>query len=261
MDPEENAAFVNELIRASVLGGLELASRIRAIAPGQKFVRHGTGIRICVCCEDYALRDIPDASIRALNVEFSPVCGPWTVFGTTEEWSLSAGMPVKRVIFMMSSQWDIVAYVNGLLYYLAPSMSDFWDCAIVFEYENALFPSSVKREIKQYATCLDDLILFHRHLRAKKCIADAAKLGFREGLMLKDDDKLYSVLAAADSSLSVGKIPDVFIDEGVLQRNVDARFYPRVAAWIRETNRPYVDEQREALLEKAVQIKATGSRE
>nr|WRQ19880.1 MAG: protein m38 [Herpesviridae sp.] len=228
----DSVVHVMELNAAYAMGMQEFTRKLKEFMTGNVVIVHDTGVIVTVCDLEYEFLGINGTSLQWFQSDFSPLSGPFVVFGVAEEWREAANRPTRQVVFLISSTGDVVGYDRGVMFYVAPGFPEFWTASLIFEYDNAVFPKTVRRYVKQAQDTLEGFVEFYNKLRLQRVLLEVRE--FRECLgtqrvkgatMLKVNNRLSRLLISAASAIAAGFLPMLFSDRSMLQENVAKVFW------------------------------------
>ncbi|AAM00688.1 protein UL38 [Panine betaherpesvirus 2] len=212
---------VGSLIQASTLGKVALRCLVKKFMKRGVRLPHDSGLYVCICDPTYEFLTMNLAKINWLERHCPPLDQELVMFGVIESWEEAAPRPTRQVVLFMTPKWDVFAYESGLLFYLAPSMSQFWHGVIVFEYWNALFPVEVRNHIRQYAQSMDDLLMIYHQLDYEKQVLEARRDKNAVGprTFAKSVNCYVRAILEAERRIREGKMPVAFVDRDSLRAN------------------------------------------
>lgn len=147
------------------------------------------------------------------------------IFGVAEEWKEASNKPTRQVVFMITKGGSVVAYDRGVMFYICPTLQDFWTANIVFEHDNAVFPLAVQKYVKQMYFDLKGFVGFYNRLRLQRVIIESKEKKMKSGRALPlRGNRLMKMLINAATSISHGNIPMIFSDRTTLHNNVNMDF-------------------------------------
>ncbi|AEV80402.1 protein UL38 [Cercopithecine betaherpesvirus 5] len=210
------------LVQASILGPTSLRARVKQLMGRDTRIRHEFGVTVCICDCTYQFLCITPSKISWLERNCPPLQHSLTMFGVIEAWEEAAPRPSRQVVLFMSSNYDIFAYDAGILFYLAPTMSDFWTAPVVFEYWNGIFPLEIRHRVRQYAKTIDDLtVIFHQVYHQRDVLeARRIKNSTTPRTFARFLCGYVRALLDAERRVREGKIPVPFVDRDSLLANV-----------------------------------------
>ncbi|AAK57082.1 T38 [Tupaiid betaherpesvirus 1] len=229
---------IGRLVQASVLGGEALAACVRDMMAQRVRLAHSSGLTVTI--SDAASPRTCWRGLEQVGQRYPPIVGRLTVFGVAGppaapppaagSAAASWEAPCRQMIFLMTDAWDVVVWYNDLLFYVAPSMQEFWVSPIVLEYDNAVFPLSERSYVTQYAGQVDDLIQFYHRLVYEKQVLENRWNRSQEGRICfaKEWNRLQYVLAHGSVVVRRGRLPPMFVDDETLFRHVTNEEYKRL---------------------------------
>ncbi|AEV80744.1 protein UL38 [Aotine betaherpesvirus 1] len=224
-----SCANIGRLIQASILGKTALNAQIRRLMKAKAVLRHDSGLLVSICDITYDLLILDHVKKAWLERSCASIIGQeLIVFGVAEEWETASRYPSRQVVFLITPKWDVFVYQGGILFYLAPTMSDFWHCAIVMEYWNAVFPKPLYVHVRPYCHSMDDLLkVYHAYDLERQVMAARNEKCTRTGrkTFAKSVNGVIRSLLESYRSIEVGKIPSLFVERGSLYENANIQFF------------------------------------
>ncbi|QQL09679.1 Ba64 [Baboon cytomegalovirus] len=213
---------IGYLVQASILGPTALRAQVKKLMARETRIQHEFGVTVCVCDCTYPFLCITVSKIAHLERNCPPLQHGLTMFGVIEAWEEAAPRPSRQVVLFMSDNYDIFAYDAGILFYMAPTMSDFWTAPVVFEYWNGIFPLEIRHRVRQYAKTIDDLIVIYHQVYHQRDVLEARRLKNHNSPRTFARFLCGYVRALLDAERRVreGKIPVPFVDRDSLMLNV-----------------------------------------
>ncbi|AEV80899.1 protein UL38 [Saimiriine betaherpesvirus 4] len=226
---QSSSTDIGRLIQASVLGKTALNAQIRRLMKSQTVLLHDSGLQISICDLTYELLIINQAKKTWLERScFSVVGQELIVFGVAEEWNSASKYPSGQLVFMITTKWDVFVYHGGLLFYLAPTMSDFWHCAIVMEYWNAVFPRPLYVHVKPHCRSVDELIKMYHVFELERQVLLARKDKCEKTgkkTYAKSVNGIIRSIVESYKNIESGKIPCLFVERSALYANANVLFF------------------------------------
>lgn len=237
----QSALYVGELVQSSIVGFGSLRSKIREYMRNRVTVRHKSGMRVLICDSTYSFLTFTPCSREWIRATYPPLNEDMIVFGVSEIWRPDSQSPSRQIVFMITERWDVLAFNGGVMFYVAPSMRQFWCSPIYLEYENAIFPSTMRSHVKQKAQDMDELIVTYHVYDLQKNIMDAnrSRCGFVKDEASKYVNKVYSALREGERVINEIGLPPVFVDKLSLMVNCTSAFFTSfMSKWIEYNNGP-----------------------
>ncbi|AFK83857.1 B38 [miniopterid betaherpesvirus 1] len=233
---------IGELVQASILGRDKLELKVREYMLSNTVVRHVSGIRVTICDLGYRYLMLDAVTKTRLGTHYPPVKGDLAVFGVSDEWRAASELPSRQIVFLISQQWDVYAFNGGVLFYVAPTMQQFWISTIVLEYENAIFPVNVHDRVRPFCRSIDELIMFYHRVALHKSAYEMLKTKEPEQIRLDvEKNRFYIMFQEIECAIQRGLLPPLFTNCGILRLNCDASFYVlHLSRWIMQNNNPVV---------------------
>ncbi|AKI12278.1 protein UL38 [Human betaherpesvirus 5] len=212
---------VGGLIQASALGKVALRYAVRRLMKRGARLRHDSGLYVCICDPSYEFLQMNLSKISWLERHCPPLDQELIMFGVIEAWEEASRRPTRQLVLFMTPKWDVFAYDSGILFFLAPSMAQFWHGAIVLEYWNALFPVEVRSHVRQHAHTMDDLVMVFHQLDYEKQVLEARRDKNTEGprTFAKSVNSYVRAILESERRIREGKIPMTFVDRDSLRAN------------------------------------------
>ncbi|AAZ80564.1 Rh64 [macacine betaherpesvirus 3] len=219
---QQNQMDIGSLIQASVLGKTALRAQVKKLMARDTHIKHEFGVTVCICDHTYTFLGINLCKISWLERNCPPLSHALTMFGVIEAWDEAAPRPSRQVVLFMSDNYDIYAYDTGILFFMAPTMSEFWTAPIVLEYWNGIFPLEVRHRVRQYAKSVDDLIVIFNQVYHQRDVLEARRQKNQNSPRTFARFLCGYVRALLDAERRVreGKIPVPFVDRDSLMANV-----------------------------------------
>lgn len=236
---------IRELTRAAIAGRGTLVTALAEYMRQGVMITHCTGLRISLCDASYDALCFRPGSREWTRAMYSPIDDDLTVFGVAEHWRMPSRFPARQVVFLVSSNVNVYAYCAGVLFYQSPGMQQFWCSPIYFEYDNAIFPMTVRHRVKQKAVQIGDLLdTYHTYELQYAMLAYALAVARDRGQVetLKKSNRICMVLLEMEIEIRAGNLPRVFVDRESLVANCDKTFFDtHLVCWIRTVDNPEGD--------------------
>ncbi|AWV68296.1 M38 protein [Murid betaherpesvirus 1] len=222
----ESAIRAAKLVQALETSTYTFVRTLRECTIQKMEITHSSGLVISVCDSSYEHLTIKEPALSWIRRDFCPLSGPlMLIFGVTEEWRFASNRPSRQVIFIIGRDGVVMAYDRGVMFYICPSLQDFWTADIVFEHDNSIFPSPLRRYVKQLNIDLKDLMGFYNKLRLQRVIIESKEKRQKSGTVLPlKCNRLMRILISAANAIQQGSIPPLFSDRATLHQNVDMGF-------------------------------------
>ncbi|CCE57041.1 M38 protein [Murid betaherpesvirus 1] len=222
----ESAIRAAKLVQALETSTYTFVRTLRECTIQKMEITHSSGLVISVCDSSYEHLTIKEPALSWIRRDFCPLSGPlMIIFGVAEEWRFASNRPSRQVIFIIGRDGVVMAYDRGVMFYICPSLQDFWTADIVFEHDNSIFPSPLRRYVKQLNIDLKDLMGFYNKLRLQRVIIESKEKRQKSGTVLPlKCNRLMRILISAASAIQQGSIPPLFSDRATLHQNVDMGF-------------------------------------
>lgn len=237
----QSAMYVGELVQSSIVGFNALRSKIREYMKNRVTVLHKSGMRVIICDSTYRFLTFTPCSKEWIRATYPPLNEDMIVFGVAELWKPDSQSPSRQIVFMITERWDVLAFNGGVMFYVAPGMRQFWCSPVYLEYENAIFPSTMRSHVKQKAQDMDELIVTYHVFDLQKSIMDAnrSRCGFVKDETSRYVNKVYSALREGERVIGKNGLPPVFVDKLSLMMNCTGSFYTSfMSKWIEYNNEP-----------------------
>nr|WEG69041.1 protein UL38 [Mastomys natalensis cytomegalovirus 2]WEG69179.1 protein UL38 [Mastomys natalensis cytomegalovirus 2]WEG69318.1 protein UL38 [Mastomys natalensis cytomegalovirus 2]WEG69456.1 protein UL38 [Mastomys natalensis cytomegalovirus 2]WEG69594.1 protein UL38 [Mastomys natalensis cytomegalovirus 2] len=223
---KESAILAAKLVQALENGIYMFVSTIRECTIQGATITHFSGMQLSICDQWYPHLTIRESSLMWIRRDFFPLSGPvMIIFAVAELWKEASNLPTRQIIFMIARDGAVVAYDQGVVFYICPTLQDFWTASIVLEYDNAVFPSPVQRYVKQMHDDLTGFVSFYNKLRLQRVILEA--IHGRRGQVRASSfrgNRLMTMLMNAAIEIAKGSLPTLFSDRAALHDNVDMLF-------------------------------------
>lgn len=219
----ESAIRAAWLVRAYKMGTYAFANALRQSTIERTEITHASGIRVLICDRWYEHLTISEDNLVWMRRDFVPVSSSnMMIFGVAEEWKMAASVPTRQVTFLVARDGCVVAHEGGVLFYICPTLQDFWTADLVFEYENAVFPLCVQKYVKQAYVNLAELVEFYNRVRLNRVIMEARdnRKKSEKTVPLKVN-RYMKMIASAAAAVARGDLPVLFSDRAILHAHVD----------------------------------------
>ncbi|AFX83359.1 E38 [Murid betaherpesvirus 8] len=222
----DSAVKAAKLIQALEMGTYTFGMVVRELMIQKTVITHSSGMKVGICDMWYEHLTLKEASFPWLRTDFFPLSSDtMMVFGISEEWKAASNEPTRQVVFMLAKDQSVVAYDRGVMFFMSPTFQDFWTACILFEYDNAVFPSAVRKHVRQMYCDLPGFISFYNKLRLQRVIMESKENRRRSGRTLPlKRNRLMRMLFTAAIAIAHGDIPPLFSDRTILHNNVDRDF-------------------------------------
>lgn len=219
----ESAIQAAWLVKAYKTGTYAFANALRQCTINRTEITHASGIKIMVCDRWYEYLTITEDNLLWMRRDFAPVSsGDMMIFGAAEEWKMAASIPTRQIVFLVARNGCVVAHEGGVLFYVSPTLQDFWTADIVLEYDNAIFPLCVQKYVKQAYVNLSEFVEFYNRIRLNRVIMEARDNRSKPGKTVPLKTNRYmKMIASAASAVAGGDLPVLFSDRASLHANVD----------------------------------------
>lgn len=184
---------------------------------------HASGIKILVCDRWYDHLTITEDNLLWMRRDFAPVSSSsMTIFAVAEEWKMAASIPTRQIVFLVARDGCVVAHEGGVLFYISPTLQDFWTADVVLEYENAIFPLCVQKYVKQAHVNFSEFVELYNRIRLNRVIMEARENRNKPGKTVPLKINRYmKMIASSASAVAAGDLPVLFSDRNTLHSNVD----------------------------------------
>ncbi|AWV68130.1 M38 protein [Murid betaherpesvirus 1] len=222
----ESAIRAAKLVQALETSTYTFVRTLRECTIQKMEITHSSGLVVSVCDSSYEHLTIKEPALSWIRRDFCPLSGPlMIIFGVAEEWRFASNRPSRQVIFLIGRDGVVMAYDRGVMFYICPTFQDFWTADIVFEHDNSIFPSPLRKYVKQVNLDLKDLMGFYNRLRLQRVIIESKEKRQKSGTVLPlKCNRLMRILIAAATAIQKGSIPPLFSDRATLHQNVDMGF-------------------------------------
>ncbi|AAF99136.1 pR38 [rat cytomegalovirus strain Maastricht] len=219
----ESAIQAAWLVRAHKTGTYAFANALRQCTINRTEITHASGMKILICDRWYEHLTISEDNLVWMRRDFVPVSSSsMMIFAAAEEWKMAASVPTRQVTFLVARDGCVVAHEGGVLFYISPTLQDFWTADVVFEYENAIFPLCVQKYVKQAYVNLDEFVELYNRIRINRVIMEARDNRNRPGKAVPLKVNRYmKMIASAAAAVAAGDLPVLFSDRAVLHAHVD----------------------------------------
>lgn len=102
-------------------------------------IPHVISIRVRICDHTDVVKDATLTKLLSKGID--PSYGRLLVFGAFEEWNerQTRESPTRQILFIVSSNLDVFAYEDEVLFFVAPSFDVFWTVPITFNWDNVIY--------------------------------------------------------------------------------------------------------------------------
>lgn len=240
----QSAVCIGELVQCSIVSADALHGKIKEYMDKRVVITHKSGMRVLICNAEYGLLTFVPGSKEWIRAMYPPLTEDLIVFGVSEFWTQESRSPARQVVFLITKRWDVFAYNAGILFYMAPSMRQFWCSPVYFEYDNAVFPITMRSHVKQKAHAMDDLLITYHVFDLQKSVMEAhrMKCGSGRNDVFKNTNRLYFILREVEDAVSSSRLPPVFVDKISLMWNCNSAFFTAfMSRWVEYNNNPGSD--------------------
>lgn len=202
-------------------------SAIRECTVKRTSITHSSGLKIWICDQWYEHLTLKESTLTWIRKDFHPMSSQiMIIFGVSEIWKEASNYPTRQVVFMLANNGAVVAYDRGILFYICPTFQDFWTANIVFEFYNAVFPTPIRKHVRQMYMNVEGYVNFYNRLRMSRVLLSASERQVAMGRPFSfRGNRVMRMLVASDIAISHGGIPQLFSNRVALHCNVDNRFF------------------------------------